>query len=584
VSLDRKAPARPPSRWVLTPAAPEQASSLATRLGLPELTAQCLLNRGFKDADAIDCFLNPRLSRLSDPFQLRDLETAALRILAAKSRREKVLIFGDYDVDGISSVAILHGLLCHFGIECSYYLPNREAEGYGLTEKAVSAALARFPARLLIAVDCGSSATDLIEKLQSDGVEVMVLDHHPPPDPAPRPACFINPHHNTSEGSPFRELCSAGLVFKLAHGLVKAGRQAGCVEASNCDVRQWLDLAALATVADLVPLTGENRLLLTAGLNKLNDSPRPGMAALIAAAGIKRKIGVYEIGFQLGPRLNAAGRLESASQALRLLLSTDAKESASLAAELDDQNRQRQEIEREVLEQVLEKCRPSFDPAADWVIVEGHDSWHIGVVGIVAARVLREFHRPSIILGGGPPWRGSGRSIPGFDLGAALHDCHDLLVGHGGHAMAAGVTMEPAQIEAFRRRLNEVARSRLTPEDLRPVIRLDQETRLSELSPRQVESLAALGPFGQGHPQIQLMSRRVRLAREPLRMGADQQHAKLWITDGGEGVEAVCWNAAPESLPKMGAEFDLAFIPELNTFRGNTRLQLRVLDWREPLS
>ncbi len=573
-------PARPPSRWVVFPPKPEESAAIARTLQLSKLTAQCLLNRGFDDPGAIQDFLNPRLSRLADPFLLRDLDKAVKRLLQAKTRGERVLVFGDYDVDGISSVAILLGALEHFGIECGHYLPHREEEGYGLSQAAVESALLKLPANILVAVDCGSSSTGVVQDLQGRGIDVIILDHHQPANPAPGPLCFVNPHRESSPEAPFRELCSAGLAFKLAHGLVKKGREAGLPEALACDVRQWLDFAALAIVADLVPLTGENRILVSAGLQRLNTSPRPGLKALIEAAGISRGIGAYEIGFQLGPRLNAAGRLESATQALRLLLTRDPREAAKLASALNEQNLLRQEIERDILAQALARVRRTFDPASDWVIVEGEDSWHIGVVGIVAARVLREFYRPAIILGGGPPWRGSGRSITGFDLGLALEECHDVLIRHGGHAMAAGMTLDPPRLAELRRRLNEVARSRLKEEDLRPVLRLDSEASLLDLDAREVESLARLGPFGQGHPQVQLFARRVRLEGPARWMGARKQHARLFITDGAAPVEAVCWNTTEEALPKEGAVFDLAFIPELNTFRGVSRVQLRLLDWR----
>jgi single-stranded-DNA-specific exonuclease len=304
------------------------------------------------------------------------------------------------------------------------------------------------------------------------------------------------------------------------------------------------------------------------------------LAALAARAGIKREIGVYEIAFQLAPRLNAAGRLENANAALKLLLTKDSGEAEVLAASLNEQNRSRQEIERKILGQALERLRAGFNPATDWVIVEGDDSWHIGVVGIVAARVMREFHRPAIIMGGSPPWRGSGRSIAGFDLGAGLRECDDLLLRHGGHAMAAGITMDPARLGDFRLRFNELAKCRLAPEDLLPSIRIDIETSLSELSTGLLDELDAIGPFGQGNPPIHHLVRQARAKFPATRMGGDQQHAKLALTEGSSRCDAVWWNAGSAPLPAPGELFDLVCVPELNTFRGETKIQLRVLDWR----
>ena len=578
---EKPRPARPTARWTLLAPEPEIAKEIAGALGLSPITAQCLLNRGLRQPGLIRAFLASRLAQLADPFDIPDLAKTAQRLLLAKAKNERVLIFGDYDVDGISSVALLTELFKHFGIRSEFYLPHREDEGYGLSEGAVESALAEFPSEILLAIDCGSSSADIIHRVQARGIDVIVIDHHQPGDPAPKPLCFVNPHREAPGQTAFRELCSVGLAFKLAHGLVKPAREANHPEAACCDVRQWLDFAALGIVADLVPLTGENRIMLSAGLKRLNGSTRPGIAALIEVAGINREIGVSEIGFQIAPRLNAAGRLDSATQALRLLLNHDPKEAADLAFSLNEQNQLRQDIERGILAKALNKIRPTFDPATDWVIVEGEADWHIGVIGIVASRIMREFHRPAIILGGGPPWRGSGRSIAGFDLGAALQDCHELLLRHGGHAMAAGVTLDPATLEAFRSRLNGLAKTRLKPEDLLPALRLDVEVRLSDLSNEQIEDFELLAPFGQGHPPVQLFARKLRLNRPIMRMGTEGRHAKLWVNDGTGEAQTVYWNADANPLPSLEEEFDLAFVPGLNTFRGATQIQLRLLNWRK---
>jgi single-stranded-DNA-specific exonuclease len=571
---------KPVARWVLPASRPEEIARLATELGVSRPAAQCLANRGIVSADDARLFLSPRLSRIGDPFELPDLRRAAERLWLARARGEAVLVFGDYDVDGICSVAILTELFGQFGIRGSSYLPRREEEGYGMTPKATAAALEESRATLFIAVDCGSSSPEAIGSLQARGVDVIVLDHHQISDPAPAAFGLVNPRRAGDGAGRMEELCSAGLAFKFAHGFVKLGREKSCAEASACDVRLWLDFVALGIVADLVPVTGENRPLLCAGLQRLNQASRPGLAALAGRAGIKGEIGVYEIAFQLAPRLNAAGRLESAGEALRLLLTKDPREAETLAGSLNDQNRSRQEIERKILSQAMDKLRAAFDPATDWVIVEGDESWHIGVVGIVAARVMREFHRPAIILGGRPPMRGSGRSIAGFDLGAGLRECADLLLRHGGHAMAAGVTIDPARLDDFRRRLNRVAKSRLTREDLLPAVRIDIETPLSGFDEVLMAELDAIGPFGQGNPPVHHLIRRARAKSPALRMGGEKQHAKLVLGEGDSRFDAVWWNAGASPLPAAGDYFDLVCVPEFNTFRGETRIQLRVLDWR----
>jgi single-stranded-DNA-specific exonuclease len=346
------------------------------------------------------------------------------------------------------------------------------------------------------------------------------------------------------------------------------------------DLRRHLDLVALGTIADLVPLTGENRIFASAGLERLTTTPRPGLIALKTVAQCPSPVGGYEVAFQLAPRLNAAGRLEDAEESLRLLLAPDAAAAGPLALGLDQRNRQRQEIERAIADEVMAAVLARFDRKKDFVIVEGRASWHIGVVGIVASRVVKRFHRPTVILGGdGPLWRGSGRSIEGFDLAAALRSCDDLLERHGGHSMAAGVTVRPAQVDPFRRRLNELARLSLKPEDLEPCLRLDGRVAGADLTLARVEELAALAPAGQGNPPVQWTLEGLGHHRPPRRMGRENQHVKLVLTDGRAVFEAVWWNCGGAPLPE--GRFDLAFTPTINEYNGVRSVQLRVLDWRE---
>ncbi len=290
-------------------------------------------------------------------------------------------------------------------------------------------------------------------------------------------------------------------------------------------------------------------------------------------------MGTYDVGFQLAPRLNAAGRLETAEESLRLLLAPTLAEAMPLAQNLDARNRERQKIERGIVEEVTGAVRAKFNPQTDFVIVEGQLLWHIGVVGIVASRVLQEFYRPTIIIGGeGDEWRGSGRSIAGFDLAAALRECDDLLVRHGGHAMAAGLSIQPDKIDALRERLNELARRALKPEDLQPPMRLDAEVGLDEMTLEMLQELSRLKPTGQGNPGVQFCARNLTHARPLQRIGADKQHVKMWVTDAAATLEAVWWNGGEESLPV--GKFDLAFAPQVNQFNGNRTVQLKVLDWK----
>ena len=562
-------------RWLISPPQPLMAESLARELGITPLLGQCLLNRGIDNPDAGDRFLQPRLKHLSDPCLLAGISEAVERLFFARADGESVVIFGDYDVDGVTSTALLTEVMRGLGWKVQSYLPHRMDEGYGLSQVAVENCLKKFSTKLILAVDCGSSSAAVIDWLNAQGVDTVVLDHHQIGAAVPSARALINPHHNGS--GHLRELCSVGLAFKLAHALLKRGRDIGIAEAFQIDLKLVLDLVALGTVADLVPLVGENRILVSRGLMQLAETKRPGLVALKEIAQCKPPLGTQEIGFQLAPRLNAAGRLEDAIEALQLLLSDDAEECTSVAQRLDARNRERQTIEKSTLKAITETIR--FDPAEDFVIIHGNAEWHIGVVGIVASRVLQEFYRPTIVLGGdGELWRGSGRSIEGFDLAAALRECSDLLVNHGGHAMAAGVSIRPENVDAFRARMNQIARSKLKMEELVPPLRLDAETNLADLTFDQIRELEKIEHCGIGNPPVRLVLRSVHQPRPLQRVGADKRHVKMWIGDGQVTREAIWWNAG--ELPLPVGQFDLAFCPELNEFQDLFTVQLRVLDWR----
>lgn len=588
-------------RWSLAPSQPLLAGQLASQLKILPLLAQCLINRGFSDAAMIENFLLPRLKNLADPFLLPNMDKAVERLLRAREQNELLVIFGDYDVDGVTSTALLVEVLRPLGWRVEFYLPSRMDEGYGLSADGVDNCLKKFlPAAeregvinsktLLLAVDCGSTAIETIASLNSRGVDVVVLDHHQVSSPPPNAVALVNPQLQCSAGvSPatasrdgwatFTELCSVGLAFKLAHAILKRGREVNLPGTAEFDLKPLLDLVALGTIADLVPLIGENRILVSAGLRQLNKTKRAGILALKSIAQISDKIGVYEASFQLAPRLNAAGRLETAEEALRLLLAKNLEEAMPLARNLDLQNRERQKIEKTICDEVVGVVRAKFDSQKHFVIVEGQLLWHIGVVGIVASRVLQEFYRPTIIIGGeNGEMRGSGRSIAGFDLAKALNECKEHLVRHGGHAMAAGLSILPDKIDLLREKLNELARLHLKPEDLQPSLRLDAEVGLDEMNFQTMAELEKLKPHGQGNSVIQFCARNLSHAKPLQKMGAQKQHVKMWVSDGAANLEAVWWNGGEKSLPV--GKFDLAFVPQINQFNGNRTIQLKVLDWQ----
>ncbi len=576
-------------RWTVAPSQPLLVGQLANALKISPLLAQCLVNRGFSETERISNFLQPRLKNLADPFLLPNMATAVERLFHARERKEPLVIFGDYDVDGVTSTALLLEVFQKLGWQVHSYLPNRMDEGYGLSQDGVENCLKKFPTTLLLAVDCGSTAVESIAWLRERGVDVLVLDHHQISSPAPSAVALVNPqlsktdpHKNGDPGntSPtFTELCSAGLAFKLAHALVKRGREINLPGFADFDLRPLLDLVALGTIADIVPLIGENRLLVSAGLERLSATQRPGLIALKKVAQCPEQLGTYEVGFQLAPRLNASGRLETAEESLHLLLARDESEATPIAQALDTRNRERQKIERSIVDEVIGAVRAKFNPETDFVIVEGQLMWHIGVVGIVASRVLQEFYRPTIIIGGeGEEWRGSGRSIAGYDMAAALRECTDLLLRHGGHAMAAGLSITSANLDAFRQRLNDHARRTLKPDDLQAPLRLDGEVGLDEITLERLAELDRLRPTGQGNPTVQFCALGLSHQRPLQRMGADKQHVKMWVTDGASTHEAVWWGAGNGSLPV--GKFDLAFAPQINQYNGKRAVQLKVLDWR----
>lgn len=567
-------------RWTLAPPQTAPAERLAADLNIPPLLAQCLLNRGLSNPARIAGFLQPRLKDLGDPFLLPNMAAAVERLFQARQRNEPLVIFGDYDVDGVTSTALLLEFLRALGWTAHCYLPHRVDEGYGLSQDGIENCLRKFPVPLLLAVDCGSGTAGSIAWLRQRGVDVIVLDHHQVSNPPPAATALVNPQLGTASTTPAStELCSVGLAFKLAHALLKRARETGLPGAAGFDLRPLLDLVALGTIADIVPLAGENRPLVAIGLQRLAETRRPGLVALKRVAQCPALPGTYEVGYQLAPRLNAAGRLETAEEALRLLMAPDLASAMPIAQALDAHNRERQNIERDMADKVIGPLRDRFNPATDCAIVEADASWHIGVVGIVASRVLQQFYRPTIILGGdGGDFRGSGRSIAGFDLAAALRECGDLLLRHGGHAMAAGVTLSPANVDAFRTRLNDLARRALTPEQLQAPLRLDAEVCLSEVTLECLAILDQLKPTGPSNPAVQLVARSVAMQRPPQRMGTQKQHVKLWITDGAATHEAVWWGAGGQPMP--ADRFDLAFAPQVNDYNGRRIVQLKVLDWR----
>lgn len=565
-------------RWNLAPSQPLLTGQLIRELPLSPLLAQCLVNRGVVTKEEVSDFLKPKLKLLADPFLIPNMEVAVERLWKARSNNERLLIYGDYDADGITSTALLVEALTKLGWDVQAYLPGRFDDGYGLSPISVEKCLGQYKINLLLAVDCGSTSNEAIDCLNNNNVDVIVLDHHQLSNPAPNPVAMVNPQLNNNYPN-FQELCSVGLAFKLIHAIVKRGRQEGLQKERDLDLKQFLDLVAIGTVADLVPLVGENRKLLRFGLEQLGETTRPGLVELKKIVNIKPPVSVFNVGFNLGPRINAAGRMENPATALNLLLSKDTYSAEINAKKLDDFNLKRQKIERDISNKAIENIQNTFNPEKDLVIVEGDKEWHLGVIGIVASRVMRKFYRPTFILAkDGDGWKGSARSIEGFDLAEAMRDCDYLLNDHGGHAMAAGVSVKPGQLDAFRERINEIAKKTISSEMFQAPLKLDAETNLSEMTLVRLKEMQQIEPTGQGNPEIQLLIPKLTMSGSINRMGKEKQHVKFWANDERDSCEVIAWNLKPEDEPK--GVFDLAVVPQVNNFNGHLSVQLKLIDWR----
>jgi single-stranded-DNA-specific exonuclease len=549
-------------RWAIAESNPAVAQSLSAALEIPAALARVLVARGFCEAESTRRFLHPQLRHLSDPFALPDMAAAVQRVCAAIAGGEPIVIYGDYDVDGVTSSALLTRVLRAAGGDVANFLPLRMDEGYGLSADGIARCLREHHPKLLIAVDCGTTAAAEIATLKSQGVDVIVLDHHEPSAQLPSCAALVNP--KCGEGEPF---ASVGVAFKLAHALLK--REPGLQ--SRIDLRDHLDLVAVGTVADMVPLTGENRILVRAGLERLPQTRKTGLRALMEIADVTEEVTPYHIGFRIGPRLNAAGRLSDAMAALELLLTEDTGKAGELAKLLHEHNAHRQEIEEGIVAEALEQVREFRN---DRVLVLSNPDWHTGVIGIVASRVVQAFYRPTVVIG--MDGKGSCRSVAGFSMVAALTECAPLLVRFGGHEMAAGVSVLPQNVEKFREALNVAAKRMLRDENLVPELKIDAVVELPELTEEFVGALGLLEPCGQDNPSPVFAVQVVRLRGAAREVG--KGHLKFQVTDGATTADAIWFNGASTVLP--AGEMDVAFVPEINEFRGVRRVQLRIRDIR----
>lgn len=531
------------------------------------LFTRLLASRGLTDPDQIQNFLYPTLDKLEDPFLMHGMRAAVERIRRAVANQEKILVHGDYDVDGITGAALLARTLTALEAQFSTFLPDRAKDGYGVSEQAIQSA-PQNGVSLLITVDCGISARKEIELARSLGLDVLVLDHHRiPPDGLPPASVILNPLQDGCS-YPFKELSAAGLAFKLAQALL--GPRAF----------EFLDLAALSTVCDVAPLLQENRLIVKEGLKLLSARKNPGIRALAEVASIKtREMNVGHIGFILGPRLNAAGRMSSAEISLRLLMTDHAREAESLATVLNEENKLRQKEEREVLRQAVREVERTMNFNRERVIVVAKEGWHAGVIGIVASRLVEKFYRPAVVIaldkGKG---KGSGRSIKGFHLFYALEACKESLEQFGGHEQAAGLSIEDSKVAEFRKTINAYAQQAVAPEIFIKKARFDLELELGDFTSSFLQELNLLEPHGAANPRPVFLSRNLEVKTKPSRLGKGETYSSLqfFVTDGFRTFEAVCSADQERKEIERGSKADLFYSVKTKTWDGITSLILEV--------
>ena len=570
---------RPAARWECRPSDPEQVRCLCRDLRLPPLVARILSGRGLYDPEQVETFVQPMLRTLHDPFSMDGIEPAVQRVGEALASAESIRIYGDYDVDGVTATTILMDTLGELGCsgdKLDYYIPHRVREGYGLNLEAIEQ-LAGEGVGLVITVDCGVTAVEEARRLKQLGVDLIVTDHHEPGSERPEACAIINPKLDGC-GYPFADLAGAGVAFKLAHALLK--RLHPDPDRALEFLKSLLDLVALGTVADIVPLTGENRVLVAHGLERLRASERTGLRALIKRAGLRpEQIDAESISFGIAPRINAAGRTDHAMFGMQLLMTEDPDEAASLAGRLEDFNVQRRDIELDLFDEALELLEPFLN---DRVLVVAQDGWHAGVIGIVASRIIGRYYRPTIVITvDGDRAKGSGRSIPGFDLNKALGCCDEHLLQYGGHKMAAGLSLEMDRIEDFRAAINAHAADVLGDEMLRPLVEIDAVAEPEDLTHETVEALEMLAPFGNGNPKPVIAVEDYQLIDSPRVL--KERHLKLRLAGPmGEPLTALGWGMADRlrEVPMAGGRLRLAGALINNTWNGRTEVEMILKDFQ----
>ena len=555
-------------KWQICETDKEKVDELKSKYNISELLATILVNKNITTQKEINEFLNPTRNDFFDPFLMNDMDIAIKRIKKAIENQEKVIIYGDYDVDGITSITVLKSFLKDVGLDVDYYIPNRLEEGYGLNKNAIDE-IAKKEYKLMITVDCGISAIEEVDYANSLGIEVIITDHHEPGDEIPKALAVVDNKRKDNK-YPFRELAGVGVAFKVSQALAQS------MNIREEEYLKYLDMVCVGTISDIVPLVSENRVITKLGLKLVKQTRNMGLRAIINSSGYSQ-INSTTISFGVAPRINACGRMGKAEQALKLLLSKDIYEVNKLTQELNSYNRERQEIEKEIFENVLTKIEQN-NLAKNRTIVVGGENWHHGVIGIVSSKITEKYFKPSILLsfeedGTG---KGSGRSIPGFDLHEALMKCENCLEKFGGHSMAVGLTIKKENLEQFYKEFEKIAEENEI-ENIIPIINVDAKIELDKIDKSVVEDLKQLEPFGEANKTPTFALKNIRI--DSIRALSEGKHLKLTLRENNQIINAIGFNIGElAEAYKIGDKIDIAGVLEINTFNGIDNLQINIKD------
>jgi len=562
-----------PLKWVVAQHHDvDRIQKVSEQVGLDKTVVTILFNRQIDSPEAIEEFLNPKLSDLQDPFNMFGMEAAIDRILTALRENEKIMVYGDYDVDGITATSLLYLVLNKLGAQVIYYLPNRLVEGYGLSIEGIKEAEAKGIS-LIVSVDTGVTAVNEVEYARSLGIDCILTDHHEPGEILPKAVALVNPKQKecTYDGG---ELSGVGVAFKVAQALYKRLGQ------DITELEEHLDLVALGTSADIVPLGGENRTLTKFGIKQIARTTKPGLKSLAFVSGLMGKdIGTGQVVFILAPRINAVGRLGDAEMAIKLLTTKDERVAADIARKLDRENQRRKDIDERTLNEALDQIRQHVDLSNDRAIVLSSEGWHQGVIGIVASRLVERFHLPTVMIAiDGEEGKGSARSIPGFHLCDALKECEDLLLRYGGHKYAAGLTIKPGKIEPFRDRLKAVSSRLLSDDDLVAKLYIDAEIELTEINGHLLDVIETFAPFGPQNMRPIFLTRNCEILGQPYCVG--RNHLKMKVRKGDAVFDVIGFGFGDwvRNLSGRGNLVDMVYVIEYNHWKEVTRIQLRLKD------